>query len=207
MKDIYVVTHTESIHHVEGKVGGWFDTGLTERGRSQARSVSRRLGELLGAATPRIVTSDLLRARETAEIIAGDLGCTVTLSGDLRELSCGIGEGKPEAWLRERFVPAPEDDRLDHRNIEGAESKRELLTRIYRAMDAISTNDHSTHIIVTHGFAMTFVVAAWIRMPLRAAGYINLRSTSGGISHLQEDDFFHNRSVRFLNDSSHLIHS
>ena len=52
--------------------------------------------------------------------------------------------------------------------------------------------------------ALTFVVSAWIRMPLEAAGYVAFRSTSGGITVLHEDDFFHNRAVVSLNDTSHL---
>jgi hypothetical protein len=51
---------------------------------------------------------------------------------------------------------------------------------------------------------MTFVIARWIRLPLEAAGHVNFRSNSGGITHLQEDDFFGNRAVRFLNSTSHL---
>lgn len=51
---------------------------------------------------------------------------------------------------------------------------------------------------------MTFVVAAWIRMPLEAAGYVSFRSTSGGITVLEKDDHWHNRRVVSLDDTSHL---
>ena len=109
MKNIYVVTHTESIHHIKGKVGGWFDTGLTENGKKQAASVAKRLDE----------------------------------------------------WVDERIAPAPDDDRLDHLSIEGGESKREFIARIYRAVDGVIADDNPNQIIVTHGFALTFVVARW----------------------------------------------
>ena len=204
MKDVYVVAHTESIHHVENKVGGWFDTGLTERGQRQADAVAQRLAVLVGSEPTEIVTSDLLRARQTADRIASRLDCPLTETQALREMSQGIGEGRPEPWLHERFVPAPANNRLDHRSIEGSETKRELAMRIYAALDAILADGNATKIIVTHGYAMTFVVAAWIRMPIEAVGYINLRSTSGGITHLHEDDYLQNRGVRFLNDTTHL---
>lgn len=204
MRDIYVVTHTESQHHVEGRVGGWYDTGLTERGRRQADAVAARLSDLIEVDSPRIVTSDLARARETAERIASRLGVSFTEMSDLREMSQGSAEGKPQAWLDERFIPAPEDNRLDFRSALGAETKREFAGHVYRAMDAILGADAPVQIVVTHGFTMTFVVAAWVRMPLEAAGYINLRATSGGITHLHEDDFFRNRQVRFLNETRHL---
>ena len=43
---------------------------------------------------------------------------------------------------------------------------------------------------------------AW--MPLAAAGFIAVASTSGGITHLCQDDAFHNRAIVRLNDTAHL---
>jgi len=203
VRDIYVVTHTESQHHVDQVVGGWYDAELTQRGRRQAVAVAARLAELIDA-TPQIVSSDLTRTRETAEAIAARFGTDFSTTNDLREISFGPAEGKPQAWLDERFEPAPDDDRLDFRNSHGGETRRELATRIYRAMDAILDADGSPQVVVTHGFAMTFVVAAWVGMPIDATGTINLRATSGGITHLHEDDFFRSRQVAFLNDARHL---
>jgi broad specificity phosphatase PhoE len=39
-KDIYVVAHTQSEHHVQKLVGGWYDSELTEFGRLQADAVA-----------------------------------------------------------------------------------------------------------------------------------------------------------------------
>lgn len=203
MRDIYVVTHTESQHHIDDLVGGWYDSSLTERGRQQAFAVADRLADLTDT-TPRIVSSDLARARETAEPIAARFDTDFTSMPDLREMSQGSGEGKPQAWFDERFTAAPEDNRLDHRSYEDGETKREMMTRIYRAMDEILEDDAPVQMIVTHGFALTFVIAAWVKMPLETAGYINVHATSGGISHLHEDDFFRNRQIRSLNDTRHL---
>jgi probable phosphoglycerate mutase len=36
MRSIYVVTDTQSVHHIEGFGGGWYDTLLTEKGVNQA---------------------------------------------------------------------------------------------------------------------------------------------------------------------------
>jgi len=71
-------------------------------------------------------------------------------------------------------------------------------------MDRIVTRPCSYQIIVTHGFALTFVVAAWIKMPLDSASYFAVRPTSGGITHLFEDDVFYNRGIVSLNETSHL---
>lgn len=43
MRDLFVITHTESVHHIENKVGGWYDTGLTEQGQKNAHAAAERL--------------------------------------------------------------------------------------------------------------------------------------------------------------------
>jgi len=69
MKDLFVVTHTQSIHHVENKVGGWYDTGLTPRGEIDARATAERLASMIGGGDVEIFSSDLRRASQTAAII------------------------------------------------------------------------------------------------------------------------------------------
>jgi probable phosphoglycerate mutase len=69
MKKIFVITHTESFHHVQGLGGGWFDTALTDRGRQQAIRIAERLHKTVKSAGTPIYCSDLKRAFETADII------------------------------------------------------------------------------------------------------------------------------------------
>lgn len=188
-------------------MGGWYDSELTELGLVQANAIARRLRELIPAAvSAELYSSDLRRTSQTASVIAEQLSLTVRTTPDLREKSYGEAEGQLQAWLNERFVfPPRTGNRLDHdEGLAGAESRREFATRIYRAMDCIQTAPSPCQIIVTHGGALTFVVAAWIGMPLEATGHFAVKSTSGGITHLQEDDAFHNRFIVNLNDTTHL---
>jgi probable phosphoglycerate mutase len=207
LKHLYVVTHPQATHHLDGLVGGWHDSELTELGWSQASAIGERIRELIPEeSSAELHTSDLLRAALTAEVIAQRLAVPMQITSDLREISYGEAGGKPQAWLDKRFVfPPKRGNRMDHEyGIHGAESRREFATRIYRAMDGILGSECAHQIIVTHGFALTFVVAAWIEMPLDAAGYIAVKSTSGGITHLYEDDVYFNRGIVSLNDTSHL---
>lgn len=50
MRSIYVVTHPEATHHVDGLVGGWYDSELTDRGVRQAGAIADVLADRLGAA-------------------------------------------------------------------------------------------------------------------------------------------------------------
>lgn len=207
MRTLYVVTHPEATHHLEGLVGGWFDSDLSERGRRQARAIATRLRELIPAGEPtELYASDLKRTRQTAEAIARVLEVPVTAMGSLREKSYGEAEGRPQRWLDERFVfPPRTGPRIDHHEgIAGAETRREFGNRIYHALEAILASDCPNQVVVTHGFALSMVVAAWIGMPLESADYIAIRSTSGGITLLQQAAPFHNRAIVSIDDTAHL---
>jgi probable phosphoglycerate mutase len=205
MKEIFVVTHPEATHHVEDRVGGWFDSDLTERGVDQARRIARALATSVqpGAA---LYSSDLRRTAQTATAIGDQLQLEPIWLTDIREKSYGVGEGKPDAWFRERFVPPPlTGERMDHdEGLEGAETKLQWARRVYAGMEIILSDTARQKIIVTHGGSATFVIARWIGMPLDALSYASFRVDSGSITRLVEDDYFHNRSVAHLNDTTHL---
>ena len=202
-----MVAHPESVHHTSDLVGGWFDSALTERGLRRAVLIAARLRKLVpDDQAAQVYSSDLTRATQTADAIALQLGVQPIHLQGLREKSYGAAEGKPQAWLDQRFrqPPATGDRMHHHEGIEGAETRQDFASRLYDAVATILASPSTCQIIVTHGFALTFVVAAWIHLPLEAAGYVNMRSSSGGVTVLEEDDFFHNRTLVSLNDTSHL---
>jgi probable phosphoglycerate mutase len=207
VRSIHVVTHPEASHHLEGLVGGWHDSHLTPTGLGEAALIARALRtEIPEEAEVELISSDLLRTRRTAEVIAGLFGVEPVLDHRLREKSYGEAEGRPQEWLDKRFVPPPAaGDRMGHdEGVPGAETRAAFAQRVYAAVDEILQRPYEHQIIVTHGFALTFVVAAWIGMPIDSLGYINLRAPSGSITHLREDDFFHNRQLTRLGDTRHL---
>ncbi|MFJ9078707.1 histidine phosphatase family protein [Streptomyces sp. NPDC102278] len=207
MRSIHVVTHPEASHHVEGLVGGWHDSTLTPEGLREAAAIARALRtEIPEDADVELISSDLLRTRRTAQEIGSLLGVEAALDPRLREKSYGEAEGRPQEWLDKRFVPPPATgDRMGHdEGIEGAETRAAFAGRIYEAMDGILRHPYEHQVIVTHGFALTFVVAAWIGMPIDSLGHVNFRVASGSITHLREDDFFHNRQLVRLGDTRHL---
>jgi probable phosphoglycerate mutase len=48
------------------------------------------------------------------------------------------------------------------------------------------------------------VIAHWLRLPTTVLDYASFRVEAGSISHLREDDYFHNRTLVLLNDTTHL---
>jgi probable phosphoglycerate mutase len=204
---IYVVTHPEATHHVEGLVGGWYDSELTSRGMVHAHATAARLRELIPSdSVPSLYSSDLTRTTQTARPIAELFGVEPVFLPDLREKSYGVAGGRPQAWLDTRFVPPPPaGNRLDHdEGIEGAETKLECVTRVFQAMDRITMDSTEHRIVVTHGGSLSWVIAAWQRLPISACGYVAYHARAGSITVLEEDDRFHNRTVRSLGDVDHL---
>ena len=207
MRNVYVVVHPEATHHQDDIVGGWHDSELTPAGTADASAIAEALADRVPRrAGGEGYSTDLRRAHAVAAKIAAALEVPVVSDPGLREKSYGEAEGRPQSWLDERFIPPPATgDRMGHHEgVAGAETKREFATRIYAAIDRALASDAEHTVIVTHGFALTFVVAAWSRLPVDALGYLNLRCSAGSITTLRQDDYFHNRQVVRLDDVEHL---
>jgi broad specificity phosphatase PhoE len=83
-----LVRHGETDWNRDGRWQGHSNTTLNELGRDQARRVAAEVGD-----ADVLYSSDLARARETAEIIADTLGLEVHQDSRLRERSFGAWEG------------------------------------------------------------------------------------------------------------------
>lgn len=205
MRNLYIVAHTEATHHVEKLVGGWHDSALTPRGMEDARRLAAALRvRITDDGGTVLFSSDLLRARQTAEPIGELLGVDMLTDPDLREQSYGVAEGNRAGSIP--YLPPPaRGDRMTHRNgVEGSETRLEWAKRVYSALDRILAAEARNTVVVTHGGSVTYLIAAWIGLPLAAAGYVKFQISPGSITHLREDDFFHDRQVAALNLTAHL---
>ena len=102
MTTLLLVRHGETDWNREGRWQGFSDTSLNELGREQARTLAGDLDGAVGA----VYSSDLTRARETAEILAGSLGLEVRLDPRLRERGFGSWEGLTMSEIEEHFGEA-----------------------------------------------------------------------------------------------------
>jgi broad specificity phosphatase PhoE len=149
---LLLVRHGETDWNADGRLQGHTDRSLNDYGRRQAQQLAEALGaEKLDA----IYSSDLARARETAEIVAERLGLSVVLDPDLREKDWGTWEGLTSTErLHIELVGEPVE----------AHQKRML-----GALERIAArHPHGRVLVVTHGGSMRRVqtVALGFAMPV-----------------------------------------
>ena len=158
MTTLLLVRHGETDWNREGRWQGHSDTHLNEIGRAQAERVA---GELRDVDV--VYSSDLARARETAEIIARRLELPVRLETRLRERSFGMWEGLtaaeieadfPDAhlrWLAGEGPGADDAEPFDAFGKRVQEGLREILER--HRDDTVLVVAHGGSIRVIHALA------------------------------------------------------
>jgi broad specificity phosphatase PhoE len=159
---IYLVRHGESEWNVAQRTQGQTrHPRLTEHGRAQAQAAARTLLADIGS-TPVscVVSSDLVRAVQTAEIIAGVLGSRRCVDARLREQSLGSFEGLSYA---ESFAAGSAFDWSDpDLRVGGGESLREMATRMTTALSDVADEliNSGAIVVVSHGDAIRALLAA-----------------------------------------------
>ncbi len=152
---ITLVRHGETRANIDRVWHGSTDTPLTERGLVQAERVASFLSDTRANASV-LYSSPLQRALGTARVIAQALQLSVRTDAELSEYDLGTWEGMSFAELqnRHRFFDrlATEPDFAP----EGAESPRQVSTRIAGALRRIADSHPGQRVIVvSHGGAMT----------------------------------------------------
>jgi broad specificity phosphatase PhoE len=157
---LYLARHGETDDNREPiRVQGFTDTPLNATGRLQAAELAERVVPL---GIRSLWSSDLSRARETAEVVGARLGLEPRLDPRLREANRGEWEGhrfidiereQPEryaAWRRAggafRFP--------------GGESLRDQLERVMAALDDVRDDGELPALVVCHGGSIRVALCA-----------------------------------------------
>ena len=151
MTRLLLVRHGETDWNADGRLQGQTDRPLSDFGRQQAR---RLADELAAEDFEAIYSSDLARARETAEIVGARVGLPVMLDRGLREKDWGTWEG----------LTAVECDRVEFAG-ESTEAHQERILRALQRISERHPGDGSV-LVVTHGGSMRRVQTATMGMAL-----------------------------------------
>jgi probable phosphoglycerate mutase len=197
MKNIITIQHTQSIHHNNGMVGSWTDWELTDLGKAHAENIGRKLSTQLKGKVYKIYSSDLIRAKQTAEPIARYMGIKIEYLQKLREHNIGEAVGKTSQWAKENALPVKS---FDDRQFLGAESWREFWIRVSGLCREVVADEAENIILVSHGVTLSVWQQVWLGSDIQEFKYSGL---PGGVSFMEVNDNGE-RTIRRLNDPSYI---
>jgi len=150
-----LVRHGETDWNSGGRIQGSTDIPLNDTGRAQARELADRLATEYAGREAVVVSSDLSRAAETADIVAAALGTTVSLRmPGLQERSYGDAEGMDAPTFYDTYGPWHAAD------VPGAETWPVVRERALAALaEAVASAPEGTDVIaVAHGALIREVI-------------------------------------------------
>jgi len=171
---IYVIRHGETDWNLECKMQGHTDIPLNKTGILQAQTEAREIAKVK---IDHIYSSDLQRARQTAEIINKEFGLEVKLDKRIRESCFGDLEGRDYRnvdW--EEFNSNPKKF--------NGETVPEVYSRVKSLLDEIKSKNLENVLLVTH--------AGTVRMLLYCADH----------NELDESEFANTYRFREIKNSS-----
>lgn len=160
MTELWLVRHGQTDWNLTGRWQGQASDapGLNDTGHAQVLTIYEQLKGIKFSA---IYSSDLLRARQTAGLIAEPLGLTIVLEPRLREINLGVWEGMPSEEIETKYpkeLAARARNSFDERAPNG-ESPREVADRVLMAINEIA-NKHfgESVLIVAHGISLAVII-------------------------------------------------
>jgi probable phosphoglycerate mutase len=151
--DLLVVRHGQSEWNAIGRWQGHADPVLSELGRRQSAVAAASIGAVDG-----IISSDLLRAAETAAIIAQQLGVgPVMIDERLRERDVGEWTGLTRIEINRRWPGWIDDSRRP----DGFEDVDSVLLRVFEAFAAMrEASPGGSLLVITHGGVIRSLAAS-----------------------------------------------
>ena len=200
MMRLVLVRHGQTEWNADGRYQGQSNVALSALGRKQAASLAARfpMGSL-----DAIYSSDLDRARETAESVGKKFGVSVRLEPAFRELSFGDWEGLTyreisARWPKEaeKLFTAPDELKIPH-----GETFQELQKRALDKLNELYENHVDQTVgVFAHGAINKTILAGLMHIPLH---YLwSLRQDNTAVNILRLDDGY--VTVELVNGTFHL---
>lgn len=201
MKTIITIQHTQSVHHTNGMVGSWTDWELSELGVQQANRIGKKLKTELLQKKFVMYSSDLLRAKQTAENVGKHLGVTPVLRAELRERNLGKCCGKSVQWLRDN--QEMQEKTVDDKLFSDAESRRDEWNRLKPFYDEIMASKDKNIIIVSHGDLLSVFNTMFLGFDIETLNACEIFGIAGGVSHMIVTDDG-KRFIKRVSDMSYI---
>lgn len=179
------------------------DVELSSEGRLQAELLQDRLKNYEIDA---LYSSNLIRARQTAEILNENLRLPLEIREDLREISFGLLEGNTDIFNDEHFREFKEEQRklLEDIPYPGGENGTSVYERAMPVIQDIVQSGNKNIVVVTHGGTIRVLLAALFgrNQAKRFLFGVSLENTSiTQLVYNKENDRFY---LERFNDFAHL---
>ena len=189
------------------RMQGHTDVALHEDGKIQAERLASRLAAC-GHPPQAVYSSDLSRARETAEAIAHPLGLAVQTTALLRETCLGEWEGLTRAEIAARgdteLLANYLRDSHQHRPPNG-ETLEAVWERMNQALNNIRRDHPSANVVIVgHGGSLRALLCAALSAPISSMRHLWLENASLSIIEESGSGDQRHRRVTLVNDISHL---
>ncbi len=206
---VVLVRHGETLSNRGRLALGRLDPPLSDVGLRQAAVLAEAIAHGYHHASNRIsavYTSPLLRARQTAQIIAKRLGFEdTTVLESLTEMDVGETDGMSIDEVRQRypdFMRRWATDLTDDLKMPGGESLDDVLARAWPEIDRLreAHAPDETVVAVSHNFVLHVLVCRVLGMELR-----DFRRFQQDLASLTTIDFGAQRTrITALNETCHL---
>jgi len=161
MKTIYLVRHGESDNNATGRYNSP-DSGLSASGREQAMHIAKRCEKL---PIDVIISSEIIRAKDTATTIASHMGKELEFSDFFteRKLPSSLQGKERKAPEVSAAIQAIQDNfHTPGYRFEDGENFEDLKTRALAGLKFLENRPEEHILVVTHGFFLTILAAAVI---------------------------------------------
>lgn len=159
---VYVVRHGESTWNANGRTQGQIaHPWLTARGVEQARAAAAAVAGDLGSdrGVDLVRTSDLVRARQTADEVSRLLGGRVEEDSRLREQSYGMFDGAQDEFTREALAKLVDGSDAARMALPHGESADAVRTRVRAALADLPRD--LVVVVVGHGDALRLALGSF----------------------------------------------
>lgn len=203
MVEIILIRHGVTLWNVQARIQGISDIGLSPEGLRQAELLAKNFPfDKVDA----VYSSDLSRAKTTAQFVADKFNLPVQTTTGLREVDFGIWEGKSFSDLEKYeldtlkiFYTKPDELRL-----EGAETFQQAQTRAMNTINEIirrhESNGESRVVAVAHGSIIRTILCSILEIPLKNLRRLNQFNTAVNVFRVDDGEF----TVSLINSTAHL---
>lgn len=184
---LYIVRHGKTDWNHDTRTQGQLDIPLNSEGVSQAQLLAERFADLN---ISHIYSSDLIRAKETADLIGQKLKLSIESLVGIREMNFGKWQGLTNAEIKERYSTEYNNWRSNPESCEISEGER-LIQVQQRGLEIINkiskTHKDANVIIVSHGTAIKAMLLGILGLDL--SNFYKFRQDNTAVNIVQYKDY------------------